>query len=87
MAMNQHKPVIKWNELNEKFARIRAQIRQVLATSNEPLDIAQIATEFKLRFRYLPEIERRLRELKDSGDVKRNEGKIPTYELVKGEST
>jgi len=40
------------------------------------------ARKFKLQFRYLPSIERRLRELVESGDVRKNGGSIPTYEMV-----
>jgi len=72
----------KWAEKAESFARTRAQIRQILTKSAKPLDYAQIATEFKLQFRYLPSIERRLRELVESGDVRKNGGSIPTYEMV-----
>lgn len=72
----------KWADRAESFARIRAQIRQILTKSTKPLDYAQIASEFKLQFRYLPNIERRLRELVDSGDVRRNNGAIPTYEMA-----
>lgn len=71
-----------WTERVESFARIRAQIRQILAHANKPLDAAQIAIQFKENFRYLPSIERRLRELVKNGAVKRNDGSIPTYELV-----
>jgi len=73
---------VVWTDRVESFARIRAQIRQVLATNNESMDFAEIAVEFKLRFRYLPSIERRLRELVQSGADKRIGGSIPTYELV-----
>jgi len=72
----------KWAEKAESFARIRAQLRQIISKSSTPLDVAQIAVEFKLQFRYLPTIERRLRELVESGDVRKNGGSIPTYEMV-----
>ena len=75
-------PLKTWPERAETFAKIRAQIRQVLSTAGKPLDVAEIATEFKLRFCYLPTIERRLRELVDSGAVKRIGGAVPKYELV-----
>ncbi len=75
-----------WPERAEGFAKIRAQIKQVLAlaqkTGESPLDVAEIAREFKLRFRYLPTIERRLRELVDNGAVKRIGGAVPKYELI-----
>ena len=71
-----------WVKRAEGFAKIRAQIRQVLATSDKPMDIAQITTQFKLRFRFLPSIERRLRELVESGAIKRIGGDVPKYELV-----
>jgi len=69
---------LNWTERAESFARIRAQLRQILVQSHKPLDYAQIATKFKLQFRYLPNIERRLRELVQSGDVRRNGGAIPS---------
>lgn len=77
----------KWVDYAESFARVRAQIRRILAISLKPLDVAEIAVEFKLRFRYLPSLERRLRELVESGDVKRypkdKRGRsIPKYELI-----
>jgi len=75
-------PLKKWDSRAESFARIRAQISQILAKSDLPLDVAEIASEFKLRFRYLPSIERRLRELCDSGAVKKLPGKIPRYKLA-----
>ena len=71
-----------WDERVESFKRIRAQLRQVLSSSKKPLDYAEIATDFKEKFRYLPNIERRLRELVESGDVRKNCGSVPTYELV-----
>ena len=74
---------ISWVNRAEKFAHIRAHIRQILSSMDRPLDLAEIANEFKLRFRYLPSIERRLRELVASGDVRRNDGSIPTYEFVR----
>lgn len=73
---------LTWPERAEKFAKIRAQIRKILTASNKPLDVAQITTEFKLQYRYLPNIERRLRELVESKDVRKNGGAIPTYEMV-----
>jgi len=36
----------------------------------------------RARFRYLPSIERRLRELCDSGAVKKLPSKIPRYKLA-----
>lgn len=73
---------LSWPERAEKFAKIRAHLRQILSASNKPLDVAQIATEFKLQYRYLPTLERRLRELVESKDVRKNGGAIPTYEMV-----
>jgi len=73
-----------WVEKAESFSRIRAQMRQVLASQNKPLDMAQLLTEFKFRFRYLPNgFERRMRELLSSGDVVRSDDAIPTFELRK----
>ena len=73
-----------WTSKSESFARVRAQMRQVLATQKKPLDMAQLLTEFKFRFRYLPNgFERRMRELLNSGDVIRNNGSISTFELRK----
>jgi len=68
---------------SESFTRIRSQICEILLPSYTPLDIAQIGTEFKEKFRYLPNLERRLRELVALGDVKKNPGKIPTYEMAR----
>lgn len=73
---------LSWPERAEKFAKIRAQLRQILTQSGKPLDVAQIAAEFKLQYRYLPTIERRLRELVESKDVRKNGGAVPTYEMV-----
>lgn len=72
----------QWVAKAECFARVRAQIRQVLATSEKPLDVAEIAMAFKLRFHYLPSVERRLRELVQSGAVERVQGAIPRYTLL-----
>ena len=73
-----------WVEKAESFSRIRAQMRQVLASHNKPLDMAQLLTEFKFRYRFLPNgFERRMRELLNSGDVVRSDGAIPTFELRK----
>jgi len=73
-----------WVEKAESFSRIRAQMRQVLASQNKPLDMAQLLTEFKFRYRYLPNgFERRMRELLSSGDVVRSDGAIPTFKLRK----
>lgn len=75
-----------WPERAETFARIRNQIIQVLAVAKKlhtsPLDVAEIAAEFKLRFRYLPSLERRLRELVESKTVRKIHGQIPVYELL-----
>lgn len=73
---------LSWPERAEKFAKIRAQIRQVLSNSDNPLDMAEIYRDFKEKFRFLPDIERRMRELVASGDVRKNGGSIPTYEMV-----
>jgi len=71
-----------WTKKAESFARVRAHMRQVLASADKPLDVAQLLTEFKFRFRYLPNgFERRMRELLNSGDVVRNDGNISTFEL------
>ena len=71
-----------WVEKAETFARVRAHMRQVLAASGEPLDMAELLTEFKFRFRYLPNgFERRMRELLQSGDVVRTDGSVPTFKL------
>jgi len=76
------KALDSWVERAETFARIRAQVRQILYSSPKPLDVAEICIEFKLRFRYLPNIERRLRELVQCGEIRRNNDSIPTYEIV-----
>lgn len=80
--MNAQTPLKTWPERAEKFAHDRARIRQILANSMLPLNMAEIYRRFKENFRYLPDIERRMRELIKSGDVKRNDGSISTYELV-----
>ncbi len=70
-----------WKERAEVFARIRAQIRQVLASADHPLDMAEIAMEFKRRFGYLPELDRRVRELIEEDHVVKLKGSIPTFLL------
>jgi hypothetical protein len=75
-----------WKERAEVFARIRAQIRQVLASADEPLDMAMIATEFKRRFGYLPELDRRMRELLEEGYIIKLKGSIPTFLLKRVET-
>ena len=74
-----------WKERAEVFARIRAQIRQVLASADEPLDMAQIACEFKRRFGYLPELDRRVRELIEEGYIVKFKGSVPTFLLKRVE--
>jgi hypothetical protein len=74
-----------WKERAEVFARIRAQIRQVLASADHPLDMAEIACEFKLRFRYLPELDRRIRELLEEDAIIKFKGSIPTFLLKREE--
>lgn len=74
-----------WADRAETFAKQRAQLRQVLASTLDKMDIGQIATEFKFRFNYLPkDLCRRLRELVQTGDIQRHDGSVPTYEFVRG---
>lgn len=70
-----------WVKRSEVFSRIRAQIKKVLAPFPRGLDYAEIAHNFKYRFSYLPNIERRLAELVKSGEVVRIPGKISKYRL------
>ena len=70
-----------WVEKAERFARTRAQLRQILARSQVPLDMAAIYCRFKDYFRYLPDLERRMRELVRRGEVTKYNGSIPTYKL------
>jgi len=73
-----------WADKAETFAKQRAQLRQILASTLDGLDIGEIANEFKFRFNYLPtDLCRRLRELVKSKAVKRNDGSVPTYQLVR----
>jgi hypothetical protein len=59
-------------------------MRQILAGSKRPLDMAELLVEFKYRFRYLPNgFERRMRELLASGDVERSDEDIPKFSLRK----
>ena len=55
----------------------------ILDYSKKPLNMAEIATEFILRFNYLPTLERRLRELVNSHQVLKNGEKIPTFTLAR----
>ena len=73
-----------WPSRGEKFRRQEAQIRQILAKADKPLHIGEIAERFISYFRYLPsDLCRRMRVVVASGDVVRNDGAIPTYELVR----
>ena len=73
-----------WVDKVEKFERTKAQMRQLLARAEKPLDMAELLTRFKNYYRYLPNgFERRMRELLKSGDVVRHDGSIPTFELRK----
>ena len=72
-----------WTDRAEHFNRVRAHLRQILSSSNEPLDLAEIATLFKQKFRYLPSLERRLRELVESKDVVKHPGQVPRWEFVR----
>lgn len=72
-----------WVSKSEQFERDKAKIRQILVRSDRPLDMAQIFHLFKTYFRYLPSIERRMRELVKSGEVIKYEGKVATFELTK----
>ena len=52
------------------------------------LDLAQLTTQFKEDYRYLPRsFERRLRELKNKGCVRVLDGNIPLYVFVRFEDS
>lgn len=71
-----------WTKKAEKFALIRAQILQVLSGSSVPLDMGQIMQRFKLRFHYLPYLERRFYELMEEQSIQRIDGAIPRYRVL-----
>ena len=73
-----------WVSKSEKFARQEAQMRQILANSEKPLNVIQLLQRFLDRFRYLPVgFERRLRHLEEQGYIIRHGGSVATYELKK----
>lgn len=73
---------LSWVEKAERFARTRAQIRQILAKSDRPLNMAQIYNLFLTYYRHLPDLERRMRELVKEGSVIKDGMSIPTYRLI-----
>ena len=70
----------KWPEKSIEFARIRAQLLQIFTRTNRPLDLAEIADLFKYTYHYLPNIERRLREMVQNKMLIKHPGRIPTWE-------
>jgi len=70
-----------WADKAERFARTRAQIRQILSKSDRPLNMAQIYNLFLTYFRHLPDLERRMRELVKDGVVIKEGMSIKTYQL------
>lgn len=73
-----------WVRRSEKFARQEAQMRQILAGSDKPMNVIQLLQGFLDRFRYLPVgFERRLRHLEEQGYIVRHGGNVATYELKK----
>ena len=75
---------LSWPERAPKFAKDRERIKEILIRHGRPLDMAQIYAWFKQSYRYLPQIERRMRELVKNGEVRKNGGAISTYEVVVG---
>ena len=71
-----------WTAKSEKFALDRAKIRQVLSSHQQPMDMAEIYATLKVRFRYLPDIERRMRELVEQGAVEILDGSVRNYRLT-----
>jgi len=71
-----------WTKKAEKFAKVRAQILQVLSGSEYPLDMAQIMNRFKLKFHYLPYLERRFYELMETQQIQRLDSAIPRYRVM-----
>jgi len=71
-----------WTKKAEKFAKVRAQILQVLSGSSVPLDMGQIMQRFKLKFHYLPYLERRFYELMETQQILRIDGAIPRYRVL-----
>ena len=47
----------------EKYKTDREKILNIVLRSKLPLDYVDIARSFKMKYRYLPSVERRLREL------------------------
>lgn len=74
--------VSDWTKRAEKFAKIRTQIKELLKRAAHSMDAAEIANQFKEDYRYLPNIERRLRELVASGEVAKIPGDVPRYDLT-----
>lgn len=68
-----------WPERAEKFARDRARILKILNESENALDMAQLMGRFKMTYRYLPHIERRMYELLKDELIVKIPGPIPRY--------
>ncbi len=72
-----------WESKAEAFARTRENIIKILEEAKHSVHMAYIYTMFMYKFNYLPDLERRMRELVESGDVEKHPRPIPTYELRK----
>ena len=71
-----------WTKKAEKFALIRAQILQILSGSSYPLDMSQVMSRFKMKFKYLPYLERRFYELMSDQLIQRLDSAIPRYRVL-----
>lgn len=66
---------MSYEEKKEYFARDRARIKQVLTDAIFPIDMAKIYSNFRDKFGYIPNIQRRVDELVQTGEVSKSKGR------------
>jgi hypothetical protein len=74
-----------WKDREKHYAKHRECILQIIKKATQeglpPLDYSEIAYLYRERYHYIPSIERRLRELVEKKELKKNKGPVPTFEL------